>query len=301
MGIPERRSEGQPMPLVDAKFVIMGLTNGPAFYPNPCLASQVAWTKERHLWAGAYSITSYPTAAELQTHGGSGTTVERLRRVGRAQAAFNVATMRNAGLNAPMVWVDVEPITVRPWSTSLANNNAVVDGTIAGYRNAGLRVGLYSYGGGWRQITGGRQLPHLPAWMPSGTSTYNGAALVCGRASFSGGPVWLGQSTDGRRDFNVTCAGVTGSSTRPNALTPYISTRLAVGSRGAAVIALQRRFGMSATGYFGSITKGKVMAFQRAKALPVTGVVTTATWRALGAGTTTPAAPSKMPLIFQST
>ena len=103
------------------------------------------------------------------------------------------------------------------------------------------------------------------------------------------------------RDFNVTCAGVTGSSARPHALTPYINTRLAFGSQGAAVTALQRRFGMSPTGYFGPITNGKVMNVQRATALPVTGVVTTATWRALGAGTTTPGAPCKMPRILQST
>ena len=29
------------MPVDEARYVIIGLTNGPGFYPNPCLASQV--------------------------------------------------------------------------------------------------------------------------------------------------------------------------------------------------------------------------------------------------------------------
>jgi hypothetical protein len=41
MGIPERRSKGLPMPLPSARFVVLGLTNGPGFTTNPCLAQQV--------------------------------------------------------------------------------------------------------------------------------------------------------------------------------------------------------------------------------------------------------------------
>jgi hypothetical protein len=35
MGIPQKRSLGLPMPVPSAKFVILGLTNGPGFTPNP--------------------------------------------------------------------------------------------------------------------------------------------------------------------------------------------------------------------------------------------------------------------------
>ena len=38
MGIPEKRSEGLPMPDASARFVVIGLTNGPGFVANPCLA-----------------------------------------------------------------------------------------------------------------------------------------------------------------------------------------------------------------------------------------------------------------------
>src|SRR5687768_6976562 len=41
MGIPERPTQGLPMPLPSARFVVLGLTNGPAFTPNPCLDDQV--------------------------------------------------------------------------------------------------------------------------------------------------------------------------------------------------------------------------------------------------------------------
>ena len=43
MGIPQKQGQGSPMPLDAARYVILGLTNGPGFYANPCLASQVAW------------------------------------------------------------------------------------------------------------------------------------------------------------------------------------------------------------------------------------------------------------------
>lgn len=59
-GIPERRTLGLPMPLPTARFVVLGLTNGPAFFPNPCLAEQVAWVRERGLLAGAYAVATFP-------------------------------------------------------------------------------------------------------------------------------------------------------------------------------------------------------------------------------------------------
>jgi hypothetical protein len=91
--------------------------------------------------------------AQIATYVGTGTLTERLRPVGSAQAAFNVATMCEAGLKVPMVWVDVEPYRVAPWSNSRASNNAVIDGVLAGYKAAGLRTGIYSYDGGWKLIT----------------------------------------------------------------------------------------------------------------------------------------------------
>ena len=72
MGIPSRRSEGHPMPLDSAAFVVVGLTNGPGFVANPCLAAQVGWVQAQHRWLGAYAMTTFPSAAERAAYGGSG-------------------------------------------------------------------------------------------------------------------------------------------------------------------------------------------------------------------------------------
>jgi hypothetical protein len=216
MGIPSRPTEGMPMPVASARFVVLGLTNGPGFTPNPCLADQVAWTKARHLWAGAYAVTTYPSAAQLTTYGGRGTGAQRLFRTGVAQAQVNVRNMRRAGLRPPMVWVDVEPVSVQPWSGNPTFNNAVLDGAVAGYRGAGLKVGFYSYAHGWKQITGGRRMPSVATWVPAGDDQRSSALARCSRPSFSGGLVLLAQWTAAGRDHNVTCPGVTGGPGRPS-------------------------------------------------------------------------------------
>ena len=199
MGIPQRPTEGAPMPTASSRFVVLGLTNGPGFTPNPCLVSQIRWVRARHLWLGAYSVVSYPTAAQLQRYGGSGSLATRLFRVGVAQARTNAVNLRHAGVaRVPMVWVDVEPVRGWPWSTRATANNAVLDGVLAEYRALGIRVGIYSYRTGWQEITGGRRLPSLPTWVPLSS---------CGKASFSGGPVWMTQTTSGSADLDVTCPG----------------------------------------------------------------------------------------------
>jgi hypothetical protein len=205
MGIPERPTEGRPMPLDTARFVVLGLTNGPGFTPNPCLASQVAWVRAHGRSSGAYAVTTYPTSAQLAQYGGHGPGLQRLFRAGAAEANVNLRTMRAAHLATPMVWVDVEPVKVRPWSATPARNNAVIDGAVAAYKAAGLRVGFYSYAYGWRQITGGRRLPTYPTWVPSGNDQRASALRKCSVASFSGGPVLLAQWTVAQRDRNVTC------------------------------------------------------------------------------------------------
>jgi hypothetical protein len=208
MGLASRPGQGLPMPTAPAQFVVLGLTNGPAFTPNPCLASQVGWVRARHLWAGAYAVVSYPTRAQVAAYGGSGPAWTRLYRTGVAEARHAVATMRRAGLRSPMVWVDVEPVGGLAWSRSPGANNALLSGVLAGYRAAGLRTGWYSYAYAWREITGNRR-SSLPTWVPSGGATLSGAAARCRQRSFSGGPVWLGQWTASGRDGDITCPGVT--------------------------------------------------------------------------------------------
>ena len=146
MGIPQKQGQGSPMPVDEARFVVLGLTNGPGFYPNPCLASQVAWVKSRKLMAAAYSVISTPQQGDLATYGNKGpydggTKLGALSNVGYQQAKFNLATMQRAGLQSPIVWLDVEPVPEFDWGTDTAANAAVVSGAARGYTDAGYTVG----------------------------------------------------------------------------------------------------------------------------------------------------------------
>jgi hypothetical protein len=211
MGIPSRRTKGRPMPYKSSKFVVIGLTNGPAYYPNPCLASQVAWAKRHHVYTAPYSFTTYPTKAQLKKYGSAGpwlgvTKRKRLLNAGFAQAQFNLANMRRAGLVAPFVWVDVEySRSPAKWSHSRSSNRAVLEGVLAGYRAGGLRVGVYSSEYPWRDLVG-KVRYHLPEWRTVGPASKAKALRKCHVRSTQGGRIVLTQWWhDEKRDFDVTC------------------------------------------------------------------------------------------------
>jgi hypothetical protein len=212
MGIPEKRSEGQPMPTKAAKFVVLGLTNGPSFVANPCLDSQVQWVKERHLMAAAYSVVSFPddrTVAQLRDDGpyDGRTRLGALRNVGYQAALFNVATMKRVGMQTPVVWIDVEPVNHFDWSADLVANAAVVEGVARGYRDAGFRIGFYSIESLWTRVVGSLRFG-APEWHPAGERGLGEALNRCGDDwSFQGGRGVLGQWVEDHRDRNVTCPG----------------------------------------------------------------------------------------------
>jgi hypothetical protein len=212
MGIPEKRSEGQPMPTKSARFVVLGLTNGPSFVANPCLESQVQWVQDRHLMAAAYSVVTYPdarTVAQLRDDGpfASDARLGALRNVGYQAALFNVATMKSVGLTTPIVWIDVEPVTDFEWSSNLKANAAVVQGVARGYRDAGFQIGFYSIGSLWTRAVGSLRFG-APEWRPAGERGLAEALNRCGDDwSFQGGTGVLGQWLHAHRDHNVTCPG----------------------------------------------------------------------------------------------
>jgi hypothetical protein len=212
MGIPQKRTEGAPMPTDAARFVVVGLTNGPSFVANPCLESHLAWVQERHLLAAAYSVVSYPdgrTLAQLRDRGpyAGATKLGALRNVGYQAALFNVDTMRRVGFRTPVVWIDVEPVTDFEWSADVEANGAVVQGMVRGYHDAGYRIGFYSIPSLWDRVVGPLRFG-APEWRPAGERGLAEAIHRCGDAwSFQGGRAVLGQWVEDRRDRNVTCPG----------------------------------------------------------------------------------------------
>jgi len=208
-GIPSRRGMDLPMPRRTARFVIVGLTNGPGFFPNPCIDSQMRWIRRHHVWAAAYAVTTYPRDRQLAKYGTSGPHSSRhllgkLWNAGYAEARFNLATMDRVHLESPIVWVDVEPYSVRPWTRNHARNAAVVRGAVQGYEDAGLRVGFYSTQRLWRGIVGQLRFGY-PEWRTAGPQSQRDALQMCGRDGIQGGRAVLAQWWGDTRDFDITC------------------------------------------------------------------------------------------------
>ncbi|MGO4257682.1 hypothetical protein [Marmoricola sp. RAF53] len=215
MGIPQKRSQGAPMPTAAAQFVIIGLTNGPSFVANPCIADQVGWARQRDLPVAAYAVVSYPDAATLARYGGTGpydasTRLGALRNTGYQAALFNLSTLKAAGLPTPIVWVDVEPVTGFAWSSDTVANAAVVQGTAKAYADAGFRVGFYSTPNLWKRVVGDLRIGG-PEWRAAGQTSQAEALRRCaGDWSFQGGPGVLGQWVEDGRDRDVACPGAVG-------------------------------------------------------------------------------------------
>ncbi|HVT20048.1 MAG TPA: hypothetical protein VHE57_01505 [Mycobacteriales bacterium] len=209
MGIPSRRTEGQPMPTRSASFVVVGLTNGPGFYPNPCLRDQLSWVADHDRLLAAYAMTTYPRKWQIRQYGGSGpydatTTRGALRNTAYAEATYNLSNMRATAMTVPMVWVDVEPYPVSPWSKNHRANRAVVRAVIRAYTDAGYGVGIYTYPNGWKNVVGSWRLPNLPTWSTIGAGRAKHALRACGTGP-SGGPDWLMQWWVDHRDKDLLC------------------------------------------------------------------------------------------------
>lgn len=213
MGIPEKRSLGLPMPVEEAEFVVIGLTNGPGFTPNPCLADQVAWVQERELMASAYAVASYPDAATLEKYAWDGPydgsrLVGRLRNVGYQQARFNIDSLVDSGLQTPIVWIDVEPVPLFEWSSDPVANAAVVEGAARAYTEAGYTIGVYSTPYLWEGVVGRFRLG-VPEWRAAGQTSREEALSRCGDDwSIQGGRAVLGQWVADSRDHNITCPDI---------------------------------------------------------------------------------------------
>jgi hypothetical protein len=200
-GIEHKETSGQPMPTDEAEYVVIGLTNGPGFHANPCLTDQVAWAKQQGMLLSAYSVISWPDDAAQAQYGG-------LHEAGYAQAQFNLQSMESAGLDTPIIWLDVEQVPHFEWSADTAANAEVVLGAAQGYLDAGYRIGVYSTPYIWESLVGDLSLG-VPEWRAAGQTSRAEAEARCGRDwVIQGGEAVLGQWVQDSRDKNVTCPGI---------------------------------------------------------------------------------------------
>jgi hypothetical protein len=208
--------EGMPLPKGQHELVVVGLTNGTALHRNPCLREQLGWARSHARQVATYTMVNPPTKAELRADatGPAGDCAGRaarsallcaLRNAGYAEAASTLAILRAAGLHPRIVWVDVEPRSVQPWSRDRTANAAVLSGLQAGLVAGGVTPGWYSTWWLWRQVAGTwRPLAGAPEWYAIGSG--NGKALRAACAmSFAGGPTLLTQAVWGQHDVDFVC------------------------------------------------------------------------------------------------
>lgn len=212
LGLPQKQGKGAPMPLPQARYVILGLTNGPGFTANPCLADQVEWVRSRRLLLGMYAVLSGPsrlTPAGATQDGpyDAGTTQGRMGNLGYQQARYSIAVMKGLRLEVPAVWLDVEPVPDFDWGSDTAANAAVVRGAARAYREAGFEVGAYSTPALWQHVVGDLRLG-VPEWRAAGQTSRTEALRRCRSDwSFQGGRALLSQWVEAERDQDVVCPG----------------------------------------------------------------------------------------------
>lgn len=269
-------------------YVILGLTHGAGHTVNPCLGAQLNWAKAHNVMVGAYMVPSYPTAKQLARAGtgpyGNCTNRDLACRAGNdgtRQAREALITMHNAGVPAPMVWVDVEFRHKYKWPQNHSINAKVVEGVIKRLQGGGVTVGIYTTSYMWAHIVGSYRV-NLPNWLPSGNGRVADAAAKC-KTTGSGGVTWIGQYTR-TFDENVTCPVMDATPGHGGPLWPYRNTTLTFGASGAAVTALQKALAIgNVTGQYDAETTATVVQWQQQKGLPVNGIVDEDDWRALGA------------------
>ena len=217
-----------------------------------------------------------------------------------------MASMRDRGFDVPFVWVDVEPYPTHPWSRAvLAEPSRWCAAWSEAYQDQGYGVGFYSYDNGWRAVVGSWRKPRFSRLVPVGRRCRTGwrsrparcASAVLLRRSRCCWP--SGSRTT--RDRDVTCPLLHGRAAAPHPLTALLGTALRRGDSGPAIRSLQRAMLMRpeyVTGRFGLRTERVLLAMQRSRGLPPTGVATDVELTTLGAGTVVPGLPNRLADLF---
>lgn len=235
---------GKSVP-TDQAFGIVGVNGGLATTTNPCLKDQLVWasksrggtTQEKvQLYVNTANPGGLKTASWPQSNidpaGGTapnpyGTcdASDSLacawqygwnRALEDIRDRFTPAATR-AGLTSSAAsyiwWLDVE--TENTWKLSGStfddqSNVADLEGMTAYFQQAGARVGLYSTGAQWSQITGNAVTPAsnlnaLTNWRPGGASQKTAQQACTAAPLTAGGKVVLTQFVSRGIDYNLSC------------------------------------------------------------------------------------------------
>jgi len=179
------------MPAVQPGFVLVGINGGRPFTDNACLAREVSYARTR-TGISAYLNIDAPHSGDASAYG-------------QKVALDGLARVQRAGLQLPVVWLDVE--VLNHWSTSAAVNVAVINGALRALELRGVTAGIYSSTAMWQQITGGAQLT-VPVWLATSVTDYQQLPSYCA-AGLGGRPADMTQyvAYDGRQlvDVDVLC------------------------------------------------------------------------------------------------
>jgi hypothetical protein len=216
-------------------FGIVGVNGGLANNANPCLSDELHWARgtpgqkrPQQPPLALYIDTANPGAHRPADWPGGGTAPlygacnGKLTNAcsyiyGEQRAAHSyrlVADLDPAAAGTAPWWLDVE--LASSWAGTYELNVAALQGFVAGLHDAGAagRVGIYSTGAQWRDITGltarttGTAFHRrLPDWVAGTRATLAQARENCKTGRFTGAAPTLAQYRIGPLDADLRCGG----------------------------------------------------------------------------------------------
>ncbi|HVM54670.1 MAG TPA: hypothetical protein VM262_15900 [Acidimicrobiales bacterium] len=187
---------------------IIGVTGGRPFRANRCLADQWQWALANGSGAGVYVNVAAPKQGDPMAMDGPAGACGlhdlpcQFYNHSANNMLYALAVARQAGVEAPMWWIDVE--VANHWTQNQPLNTVVVRAAVETLQKAGIRSGVYSTYLMWRRITGDAQLG-LPVWAAGAPTDADAPAWCDDRKAFNGGQTWLVQSLPIEFDNNWAC------------------------------------------------------------------------------------------------
>jgi len=226
IGIPAISTTGAPY-----RFAIVGINDGRAFTPNPCLGAEYQLATSQGLQISFYQNLNAPigsTAYKGQNGPkgfcapGDGACLSYNYGYNAAMDAFGYATT-TTGRAGMVWWLDIE--TANSWEPNPAWNAQTIQGAIDFYQQANQLVGIYSIPSMWDQstplaergtmlagnaplllpqIAGSGFRPGVPEWT-TGARSLSSAPQLCPTSPFTSEPIWLAQEPRASYDEDYAC------------------------------------------------------------------------------------------------